>query len=633
MGARRRRGRFCAGFGFGPGLTLFLYATMHLLNQAFGIRSVEAMDMASLVLFDPWQSVPGRVLLYGSMSIHAALGLRALYRRRHLRLPPVDAVQLILGLAIPAVLFAHAGSIAYLKSVYGARVGFDKIIYALWVANPQIGLPRQLLLILAVWIHGCLGVRAWLRAKQWYARHVPVLMSLATLVPVLAILGFVNAGLDMRELAALGIDYLSPGAYEAPGSVAANATAQASAIADRITLAYLALLGGILVLRLARDWHSSRFSSVKITYPGPRTVSVPGRVQRAGGEPLVRYPARLRLRRAAAGARPVASRSSPAARPCRLRRGDEERLLRRIGAPPSIRLACQIRPKHDLAVVPLVHSATAAQTKGGGFAQIASARRETEVAALFVDLRQSTRLADDRLPYDTFFIVERYIKAVSTAVRESGGHVTNIAGDGVMSVFGADGPTHDAARDAFRAALLLWEGIDALNEDLHQELSEPLRVGIGLHVGGRSRRHGMDGWPGRHALPRGYRQCRGAPGGADQAAGSRHGRLQGSDPDGRRPGADVRIRARAAGRQTRTDRGRVFSRKRGASIAPRCSCGRLTPVLHTEIACTLVSGLPDWQVAYVDSHLHGGDNPWRISSRSTRTRLASFAFASSTTAK
>ncbi|WP_327507968.1 adenylate/guanylate cyclase domain-containing protein [Shinella sp.] len=480
------------------GLVLFLYATMHLLNQAFGIRSVEAMDMASLVLFDPWQSAPGRVLLYGSMSVHAALGLRALYRRRHLRLPPVDAVQLILGLAIPAVLFAHAGSIAYLKSVYGARVGFDKIIYALWVANPQIGLPRQLLLILAVWIHGCLGVRAWLRTKQWYARHVPVLMSLATLVPVLAILGFVNAGLDMRALAALGIDYLSPGAYEAPGSVAANATAQASAIADRITLAYLALLGGILVLRLARDWHSSRFSSVKITYPGPRTVSVPVgfsvlEASRWCGIPHASVCggrgrcSTCRIEIVAGG------EALPAAA------GDEERLLRRIGAPPSIRLACQIRPQHDLAVVPLVHSATAAQTKGGAFAQVASARRETEVAALFVDLRQSTRLADDRLPYDTFFIVERYIKAVSTAVRESGGHVTNIAGDGVMSVFGADGPTHDAARDAFRAALLLWEGIDALNQDLHQELNEPLRVGIGLHVGvavvGTEWTGGLEGMP------------------------------------------------------------------------------------------------------------------------------------------
>ena len=61
------------------------------------------------------------------------------------------------------------------------------------------------------------------------------------------------------------------------------------------------------------------------------------------------------------------------------------------------------------------------------------------MAALFVDLRQSTQLADDRLPYDTFFIVERYIKRVSEEVSACGGQVTNVAGDGIMSVFGLDG--------------------------------------------------------------------------------------------------------------------------------------------------------------------------------------------------
>ena len=464
------------------GLTLFLYATMHLLNQAFGIRSVDAMEMAARVLFDPWQSFLGRVLLYGGLGIHATLGLRALYRRRHLRLPPVDAVQLIFGLAIPAVLFAHAGALAYLKGVYGARVDFGKIIYLLWVTSPEVGLPRQFLLIIAVWVHGCLGVRAWLRTKQWYARSVPALLSLATLLPVLAVLGVINAGLDMRALAAQGISALPPGVYDAPGSLGAVAAAEANLIANRITAGYLVLLAGIFVLRMARDWHSTRFGSVRITYPGGRIVSVPVgfsvlEASRWDGIPHAAV-CGGRGRCSTCRVEIVAGGEAlPAAA------GDEQRLLRRIGAPPSVRLACQIRPEHDLAVVPLVHSATAAQSHTEGFGQGASVRREAEVAALFVDLRQSTQLADDRLPYDTFFIVERYIKVVSSAVRASGGHVTNIAGDGIMSVFGTDGPAHDAAREAFRAALLLWEGIDALNGELQPELNEPLRIGIGLHVG------------------------------------------------------------------------------------------------------------------------------------------------------
>lgn len=480
------------------GLTLFLYAAMHLLNQAFGIRSIEAMEMASRVLFQPWQSLPGRVLLYGGLAIHAALGLRALYRRRHLRLPAVDAVQLVFGLAIPAVLFAHAGAIAYLKGVYGARIDFDKTVYALWVASPEVGLPRQFLLIVVVWIHGCIGVRAWLRGKSWYPRSVPILMSLATLLPVLAVLGFINAGLDMRDLAAQGMEALRPGLHDLPGSPAATAAAEANAVANRLTMGYLALLAGIVILRMARGWHATRFDSVRITYPGGRVVSVPAgfSVLEASRWSAIPHASVCGGRGRCSTCRvEVTAGGETLPAPA----GDEQRLLRRIGAPPSVRLACQIRPEHDLTVVPLVHSATAAQLPKGRFGPVTAARREVEVAALFVDLRQSTRLADDRLPYDTFFIVERYIKAVSSAVRASGGHVTNIAGDGVMSVFGTDGPTHDAARDAFRAALRLWEGIDALNEELRQELSEPLRIGIGLHVGvavvGTEWTGGLEGMP------------------------------------------------------------------------------------------------------------------------------------------
>jgi adenylate cyclase len=45
------------------GLILFAYATCHLLNHAFGIRSINAMQAASPVLLEPWQTLVGLTLL------------------------------------------------------------------------------------------------------------------------------------------------------------------------------------------------------------------------------------------------------------------------------------------------------------------------------------------------------------------------------------------------------------------------------------------------------------------------------------------------------------------------------------------------------------------------------------------
>lgn len=483
---------------FWTGQVLFVYATCHLLNHAFGIRSIEAMKTAGIVLLDPWQTAPGATLLYAALLTHAGLGIYAFWRRRHLRIPAVETAQLFLGLAIPLLLIAHAATIRYGEIVYGLGIGFDRILYQLWVAVPTTGLPRQYLLVLVVWIHGCIGIRAWLRTKPWYGRAVPLLASMATLVIVLSLLGFTNAGLDMRALAETDPSAVPPYTVEGTELTPAQAVAQVSRVTDALTLGYLLLLGGVAAARAARDWHAARFRSIRITYPGGRVVTVPNgfsvlEASRWAGIPHA----------SVCGGRGRCST-------CRIdvvAGGDglgspgpeERRLLDRIGAPESVRLACQLRPDHDVAVVLLVSADATPREQVADLGLPAGGRREAQVAALFVDLRQSTRLSDDRLPYDALFIVERYINTVSAAVRDWGGQVTNVAGDGVMTVFGARGSDRGFARDAFRAANAIWQGMDALNRQLDGELSEPLRFGIGLHVGpavlGMRWDGGMDGMP------------------------------------------------------------------------------------------------------------------------------------------
>lgn len=155
--------------------------------------------------------------------------------------------------------------------------------------------------------------------------------------------------------------------------------------------------------------------------------------------------------------------------------------LARIGAPPEVRLACQLCPTADLSVMPLLPAdATAEDVVGGGGLD----GRESRVVVVFVDLRDSTRLGEARLPYDVLFILNRFFLEMNRALAATNGHYSNFTGDGLMALYGlaGDDPAR-AARDALDGARAMLAALERINRDLATELSAPLRIGIGIHAG------------------------------------------------------------------------------------------------------------------------------------------------------
>jgi adenylate cyclase len=87
------------------------------------------------------------------------------------------------------------------------------------------------------------------------------------------------------------------------------------------------------------------------------------------------------------------------------------------------------------------------------------------------------------LPFDTVFIVNRFLGAVSQAVIACGGQPNQFVGDGQLALFGlATGP-QTACRQALRAAAMISVNVDELNQALSHDLHEPIRFGIGIHGG------------------------------------------------------------------------------------------------------------------------------------------------------
>jgi adenylate cyclase len=461
------------------GLVMFTYVICHLVSHATGLFLLNAIQAVGHdILLAPWRTPVGLSVLLASFLTHLSLGLRALYRRRHLRLPAIERWQLALGLTIPLLLAPHVTDARLGVQLYGLEDSYFRTLYGFWLTDPLVSLPRQFALLVVVWTHGCIGIHMWLRFRPWYRRRIWTFAAAAIVLPILAILGITNAGWNTVLRAAVEPGFAAAHGPPAPGSPHAAAGAALAVLITRLQLAYAALVAAILVLRGLRGLYERGRGGVCIDYRAGKRITVPRgfsilEASRWAGIPHASVcggrgrcsTCRVRVSFGLEGLAPPA----PA----------ELATLQRIGAPVGIRLACQVRPTSDVGVTPLVP----ADRPLDGLRADHEEGRELAVTALFADLRDSTRLAAGRLPYDAMFIVDRYIQAAAAAVLAHRGHVTSVAGDGIMSVFGLDGDAASGARQALRAAEALWRAIDQLSADLAAEIGAPLRFGIGLHTG------------------------------------------------------------------------------------------------------------------------------------------------------
>ena len=176
------------------GMVLMAYVTGHLTNVAFGLVSLDLLDQLRIPLMAPWQSIPGQILLYGALASHLGLGLLAVAQRRSFAsLNRSDATQLALGLLIPVFLAWHVLRTRGAIVLGGKHATYAVLMISYWQMTPFFGL-LQVLGLAAAWVHGCLGLYGWLRLRRWWPVIAPFLYPIAFALPILALLGFVEAG-------------------------------------------------------------------------------------------------------------------------------------------------------------------------------------------------------------------------------------------------------------------------------------------------------------------------------------------------------------------------------------------------------------------------------------------------------
>ncbi|OMH31712.1 adenylate/guanylate cyclase domain-containing protein [Motiliproteus sp. MSK22-1] len=493
------------------GLIMATYVIVHLSNHTLGLISLGAMESMREVVTTFWRSWLGGLLIYTSILTHFSLGLISLYRRTTLRIPAWELSQLILGLSIIPLLAGHVAATWGSRVLMNKDVNYESILSGI-LTDPWLS-TRQFILLIIVWSHVLIGLHFFFRLKSWYRKSSFYLYPLVIVIPLLVVFSLARAGVELNlwqpQATTSGYGLTYPNDYESSydsentsgysdiygsnnssgynnGSYSDNYDSSTSPswtprelLHNGILITFYSLLFITLMARLIRD------------RPGPESGSI--LIKHPSGKILKGTPGQSILEIIRQNSIPHASICGGRGRctTCRVRidAGNnelqqptalEQDALDRIAAAPNVRLACQTRPQQDIKITPLLPPQLGIEntTQMGGVNG-----DEREVLAMFVDLRGSTKMGEQRLPYDVLFILNRFFLEMSDALQASHGHYAQFAGDGLMALYGLDRGISQGCRDALRGAIDMQVRINKLNQELVDELKEPLRIGIGIHCG------------------------------------------------------------------------------------------------------------------------------------------------------
>lgn len=478
------------------GLILATYIILHLSNHSIGLISLGAMDSARIVLTSFWRSNIGQFLLYGSLITHFLLGLWSLLRRRTLKIPRWELTQLIFGLSLIPLLAGHIAATWGTRFFLEAELSYTSVLTYMFSDNWFW--IRQLLLICVAWTHVCIGLHFFFRLFASYRKFAVYFYPLALILPLLAIVSIARTSVDLdlwkfdkAISASSGIkpvqdDYSDSysddysDSYSNDGPTADEKLENRSFFHNGILGTFWGLLCLTLLARFLRNrWIKSK-SNYSLKLLNGRSVEIlPNhsilealRVCNISHTSICGGRGRCTTCRVRICDESMGKLAPPI--------GLEAHALDRINAAPNVRLACQCRPTCDLKISPLVPPSLDVQ------ASLKKANQECDernIIAMFIDLRDSTKLAERKLPFDILFILNLFMAEMASAIENNNGHYAQFAGDGGMALFGLDGDLSSGALDALRCAKDMQKRLEQINQQLALELTLPLKMGIGIHCG------------------------------------------------------------------------------------------------------------------------------------------------------
>ena len=462
------------------GSLLFFYVVTHLSNHSLGIISIDAMEYGRSFFLTFWRNYFVSIILYSALAIHLLLGIYALARRKNIKLTAKEWTRNISAVLIPFFLAGHLSITLYGSRWEGLIDNYSFMVVSTWVFD-FAGVIFLILMLILVWVHGVIGIHGLLEFRSFYIKYKRLIFSIYFIIPSLAIIGYVSAGLEALDKSDRDPSFVletlaSSNFKEATGKLILE-------LSDKLQfLLYPSIIVAIISFYLLRYLWMRSQKTIRVDYmDGMRSfvskgTSILETSQQAGitHEHVCGGRGRCTTCRVR-----VLSDLDQLPKPNQI----ESKVIKRLGFDKNVRLACQLRPQSDIKIMPLLNLNKETKSKIQFATQRSLSGVELETVILFTDIRGFTKMSDTKLPYDVVYILNKYFKFVVESIEDNGGRVDKFIGDGVMAIFDTSNNINENCKNALVASRNISESLKLLNEELKSELDENLKIGIGVHAG------------------------------------------------------------------------------------------------------------------------------------------------------
>ena len=469
------------------GAVLFFYVLTHLLNHSVNIISIPAADYVKENYFHfLWKNPVGTVLLYGSFLIHIPLGFYDVGKRKSFKMSGKEWIQIIFPiLGFFFVLFHIVGAFIFTR-IFDGKLTYELIFSEMLFNTPsgEVIINSILfgLITIFIWVHGVMGINTLLRYNvKSYKQYATYFYIIYIGIPVLGIAGFWS-GLKAQSLISYsrslqGEQSFLASIIDKAGSGEADTLFKI--VEPFIESYYPLIVLGLIIIAVINVVRAKYFGNIKIQYPGDKVVSIPKGTSILEASQIAKIP-----HQSVCGGKGRCTTcrikviSSKGALPGP--NSYEAKAIDRVGIEGDVRLACQLRPKSDVSVIPLVNPENSL-ARATDLSSLSG--KEKETAILFVDLRDFTKLSEKNLAYDVVYILNKYYSVCGKIIESNAGRLDKFIGDGIMAIFDSGNGMGENCKNALKAASKISENMKSLNGEMKIEFSEDIKFGMGIHGG------------------------------------------------------------------------------------------------------------------------------------------------------